>query len=84
MKFKTFKTLFKTCFLDVFNYEKPPDGNPFFSDEVEGMTCACLPECNRVDYAIEISPNVLSWETFELDETTKYHKQLLITEMATT
>lgn len=45
---------------DVFNYEKPPNGNPFFNDEDEGMTCPCLPECNRVDYALEISPNIVS------------------------
>lgn len=45
---------------DVFNYEKPPDGNPFFNDADEGMECPCLPECNRVDYAIEVSPNVLA------------------------
>ena len=24
------------------------------------MVCSCLPECHRVDYAIEVSPNALS------------------------
>lgn len=45
---------------DVFNYEKPPNGNPFFNDEDEGMVCPCLPECNRVDYAIEVAPNIIT------------------------
>jgi len=44
----------------VFNYEKPPLGNPFFDDSFDGMSCPCLPECNRVDYAIEVSTNIVS------------------------
>lgn len=50
----------KLKIVDIFNYEKPPAGNPYFNDDEEGMVCSCLPECHRVDYAIEVSPNALS------------------------
>lgn len=37
---------------------KPPKGNPYFNDADEGMTCECWQECTRLEYAIEISPNL--------------------------
>lgn len=49
----------RVSFSDVFNFEKPKKGNPFFDDSEEGMECPCFPECNRVDYAIEITANVI-------------------------
>lgn len=40
----------------IFNYQKPPEGNQYFSDKEDGLECNCLPECERIDYDVEISP----------------------------
>jgi len=42
-------------FNDMLNAEKPQNKNPFFANE-EGIECSCLPECNRVEYAVDMSP----------------------------
>lgn len=39
-----------------FNYEKPPENNQYFPDKSDGLECKCLPECERVDYDVELSP----------------------------
>lgn len=39
-----------------FNYEKPPEDNQYFPDKEDGLECKCLPECERIDYDVEISP----------------------------
>lgn len=44
---------------EILNYEKPPVGTKFFNDDEDGMVCPCLPECHRVDYAIEVAPKSL-------------------------
>lgn len=41
---------------DLLNAEKPLKANQFFSEDEEGLKCSCLPECNRVEYKIEMSP----------------------------
>lgn len=47
-------------FTEILNYIKPPAGNPFFDDTEEGISCECWQECTRIEYAIEISPNIAS------------------------
>lgn len=42
--------------LALFNYERPPSGNPYFSDDEEGLQCVCLPECESIDYGLDVSP----------------------------
>uniref|UniRef100_A0A336LTZ8 CSON001499 protein n=1 Tax=Culicoides sonorensis TaxID=179676 RepID=A0A336LTZ8_CULSO len=57
---------FCNCTIDFFyptaimNYQKPPPGNPFFNDDEEGITCNCWQECARVEYAVDVAPNMLS------------------------
>lgn len=46
-------------FSGVMNYQKPPPGNPFFNDDEPGITCNCWQECARVEYAVEVAPNML-------------------------
>lgn len=46
------------CLLKVgrkFNYEKPTNSR-YFSDKPDPIDCQCLPECERIDYDVEISP----------------------------
>ncbi|KAJ6635968.1 Pickpocket protein 19 [Pseudolycoriella hygida] len=45
-----------TLVLALFNYERPPAGNQYFSDEEEGIICDCLPECESIDYGFNVSP----------------------------
>lgn len=40
---------------DVFNYEKPPSDNPYFDESEQGIECSCPPECQQLDYSIQIS-----------------------------
>lgn len=42
--------------LALFNFERPPKGNPYFSDDEEGLSCDCLPECESIDYSFDVSP----------------------------
>lgn len=39
------------------NYQKPPAGNPFFSDDEDGIECNCHQECVRLEYAVDLAPN---------------------------
>lgn len=38
------------------NYEKPPPGNKFFSDDEPGVECSCLPDCRHIEYSFEVTP----------------------------
>lgn len=40
---------------DVLNYEKPPANNPYFDASEAGMECSCPPECQQLDYSVQIS-----------------------------
>lgn len=40
----------------IFNYEIPPKGNKYFEDDEIGMMCNCMPECELIDYGVEVSP----------------------------
>lgn len=40
----------------LLNNERPPMGNPYFSDDEEGLICDCLPECESIDYGYNVSP----------------------------
>lgn len=45
--------------IDILNYEKVL-GSTFFSDEDEGIECNCLPECDHIQYDIELAPIILT------------------------
>lgn len=42
-------------FIDILNFQKPPEGNPYFSDDEKGMNCNCMNECELIDYGVEVS-----------------------------
>ncbi|KAJ6633823.1 Pickpocket protein 19, partial [Pseudolycoriella hygida] len=42
---------------DLFNHEKPSTENQYFSDKEDGMVCDCLPECESVDYELDVTPS---------------------------
>ncbi|XP_069696536.1 uncharacterized protein [Periplaneta americana] len=44
----------------VFNYHKPSDDNPFFSNNMEGMECFCLPDCSFPQYNTAMSMSKLT------------------------
>ncbi|XP_063706306.1 pickpocket protein 19-like [Culicoides brevitarsis] len=50
-------------FDQIMNYQKPPSGNSFFSDDEPGISCNCWQECTRTEYAVEVAPNMLSEAT---------------------
>lgn len=43
------------CSIGILNYEKVPTST-FFSNEDEGIVCSCLPECDHIQYDIELAP----------------------------
>lgn len=53
----------------MFNYEKPPKNNPYFDESEEGMECSCPPECQQLEYSIQISAKTgpTDGEMIELD-----------------
>lgn len=38
-----------------FNYEKAPENGRYFTGKADPIDCQCLPECERIDYEVEIS-----------------------------
>jgi amiloride-sensitive sodium channel len=49
---------------EIFNAEKVDD-SPFFDKNEEGIECACLPECSRIEYSITMTP---IYDEKEIDE----------------
>nr|CAD7458954.1 unnamed protein product [Timema tahoe] len=39
----------------VFNNQKPQQRNPYFDDNVEGMQCDCMEDCNRYTYVTDVT-----------------------------
>ncbi|KAJ6635967.1 Pickpocket protein 19 [Pseudolycoriella hygida] len=53
-KISDFKCLYN--YDTLFNFERPPKGNPYFSEDEVGLSCECLPECESIDYSLDVSP----------------------------
>lgn len=62
------KTTKQFVLTDVFNFQKPKKSNQYFDDSEEGIECPCFPECNRVDYAVEVAANLVKLEKLTLTD----------------